>query len=179
MRQFGGVHQNVNRVRVIQTANGQPAGAGISLRGDLVDSCVCADNHAVAAVFSQGNEGLVGVWDVATAVARFEPIALPGQPLSIAARPGSTQLAVICSTGDLLVIDDTTGKRVLTLRHQAWKEPEKSVQVQYTPDGKTLVSLSGGAPPQSMFVMPRPASCDLHRCVQTWRPRIFIVSPCR
>ncbi len=27
-----------------------------------------------------------------------------------------------------------------------------------------------------MFVMPRPAGCDLHRCVPVWRPRIFIVS---
>ena len=50
------------------------------------------------------------------------------------------------STGDLLVIDDKTGKRVLELRHEAWKEPEKSVQVQYTPDGKTLVSLSWRQP---------------------------------
>ena len=142
----GGAHQNVHRVRVVGTADGKPVGADISLPGDLVDSCVCADNLAVAAVWSRGKQGHLGVWDVATVRGRFEPIALPGLPLSVAARPGNGQLAVICSTGDLLVIDDKTGKSVLKLRHEAWKEPEKSVQVQYSPDGKTLVSLSGGNP---------------------------------
>ena len=143
---FGGDHQNVKRVRVVATATGGPAGADISLPGDLVDSCVCADNVAVAAVWSRGEQGQLGVWDVATARGRFEPIALPGFPLSVAARPGSNQLAVVCSTSDLLVIDDRTGKHVLELRHEAWKEREKKVQAQYTSDGKTLVSLSGGYP---------------------------------
>src|SRR5206468_2686234 len=79
--------------------------------------------------------------------ARFEPIALPGLPTCVAARPGSGQLAVICSSGELLVADDRTGKTLLELRHEGWAASDlfaKSVQVQYTPDGKTLVSLGGG-----------------------------------
>jgi WD40 repeat protein/tetratricopeptide (TPR) repeat protein len=131
----GGAHnQNVMRLRVVAAANGQPAGPAISLPGVLVDSCVCGDNRAVAAVVERGKDGLLGVWDVATGHARFEPVTLPGQPMSVAARPATGQLAVACSTGDLLVIDDKTGKRVLELRHEGgWK-------VRYTPDGKTLVS---------------------------------------
>jgi WD40 repeat protein len=143
---MGGVHQNVNRLRVVATTNGQPAGADISLPGALVDSCVCADNRAVAAVWSRDGQGQLGVWDVAAAQVRFEPVTLPGLPISVAARPGSGQLAVLCSTGDLLVVDGNTGKSVLKLRHEGWPAipPGHAVQVQYTPDGKTLVSLRTG-----------------------------------
>jgi WD40 repeat protein len=142
----GSGYQSVNRVRVMATANGQPAGADISLPGALVDSCMCGDNRAVAAVSLWGNKGQLGVWDVATGSARFEPIMLPDVPISVAARPRSGQLAVICLTGDLLVIDDKTGKNVLKLRHDGWRRPpdHQSVQVNYTPDGKALVSLGGG-----------------------------------
>jgi serine/threonine protein kinase/WD40 repeat protein len=143
---MGGVHQGIDRVRVLAAANGQPAVADITLSGPLVDSCVCADNRAVAAVWSRGEKGQLGVWDVATGHARFAPIPLPGLPISVAARPERGQLAVICLTGDLLVIDDTTGKKVLELRHEPWAPSGRNVQVQYTPDGKTLVSIGGGGP---------------------------------
>jgi serine/threonine protein kinase/WD40 repeat protein/tetratricopeptide (TPR) repeat protein len=136
----GGPHQYINRLRVVATANGKPAGADIALSGPLVDSCVCADNRGVAAVFLRGEKGYLGVWDVSTARARFEPITLPGLPVSVAARPQSGQLAVLCLTGDLLVIDDKTGHDALELRHEA---SGRNAQVQYTPDGKTLVSLGG------------------------------------
>jgi WD40 repeat protein len=115
----------------------------------LVDSCVCADNRAVAVVFLRGDKGQLGVWDVATARARFEPITLPGLPISVAARPGSGQLAVICSTGDLRVVDDKTGGNRLQLRHEGGKSAERPLrrtQVKYTPDGKALVSLAGADP---------------------------------
>ncbi len=78
-------HQNVDRLQVVAAA-GQPAGASISLPGSLVDSCMCGDNLAVAAVLTRGDKGRLGVWDVATSRARFEPITLPGLPLSVAAR---------------------------------------------------------------------------------------------
>ena len=48
---------------------------------------------------------------------------------------------MICSAGELLVIDDKTGQRVLELRHQGWTEAGKAVQVQYTGNGKTFVFL--------------------------------------
>jgi serine/threonine protein kinase/WD40 repeat protein len=139
--------QHLNRVRIVATASGQPAGPDIPLPGALIESCVCGDNRAAAAVFSRGAKGWLGVWDVATARARFEPILLPGLPVSVAARPGSSQLAVICSKGDLLVIDDKTGKHVLEVRHEGWVpvvRPGRSVQVRYTPDASTLVSLGSG-----------------------------------
>ncbi len=138
---------NIHRVRVISAANGQPAGADISLPGPLIDSCSCGDNLAVAAVWSRGEQGQLGVWDVAAGRLRFEPITLPGLPTSVAARPGSGQLSVLCSTGDLLVVDDKTGKCLRALRHQGWTthhSPDMSARVRYTPNGETLVSLGGG-----------------------------------
>jgi eukaryotic-like serine/threonine-protein kinase len=140
-------HQNVNCLRALATASGQPVGTGISLPGSLVDSCVCGDDLAVAAVFSRGEKGQLGVWDVASSRARFEPITLSGRPIAVAARPGSAHLAVICSTGDLLVVDDKSGKNLLELRHEGWKPykpPDLSAQVNYTPDGKAIVSLGPG-----------------------------------
>jgi serine/threonine protein kinase/WD40 repeat protein len=145
---MGGLHQSINRLRVLTAGDGKPAGADIALPGALVDSCICGDNLAVAAIWSRGEKGQLGVWDVATATVRVEPITLPGLPISVAARPGSGQLAVLCATGDLLVVDDRTGTGVLKLRHEGWAAipPGRNVQVQYTHDGKTLVSLGGVAP---------------------------------
>jgi WD40 repeat protein len=144
----GDIRAGGNRLRVVASASGQPVGADISLPGGLVDSCVCGDHRAVAAVSSGGGKGQLGVWEVATGRARFEPIVLPGLPISVAACPKCPKggrLAVVCSTGDLLVIDDQTGKSVLKLHHNGWASPAgRAAQVQYTPNGKTLVSLGDG-----------------------------------
>jgi serine/threonine protein kinase/WD40 repeat protein len=134
------------RLRVLKSADGRPA-ADISLPGSLMDSCVCADNLAVAAVVERDGKGLFGVWDVSTARSRFEPIPLPGIPYSIDARPGTGQLAVFCDSGDLFVFDDKSGQRVRELRHEGWlPTPGRSLHVQYSADGKTLISLCPVAP---------------------------------
>jgi WD40 repeat protein len=140
----GGPNATGRRVRVVATASGQPAGPDVSLPGPAADACVCADNRAVAAAWAAGKEGRLGVWEVATARARFEPIPLPSPPVSVAARPGSQQLAVLCSTGDILVLDDQTGAGVLRLRHDEWAASAtgRSDRVLYTPDGKALISLT-------------------------------------
>ena len=140
----GGPNVTGRRVRVVTTASGQPAGPDISLPGPVADACVCADNRAVAAAWATGDKGYLGVWEVATAKARFEPIPLPGPPLSVAARRGSHQLAVLCSTGDVLVLDDQTGEGALRLRHDGWPDSPagRSTRVQYTPDGTALISLT-------------------------------------
>jgi WD40 repeat protein/tetratricopeptide (TPR) repeat protein len=138
-------NQRVNRLRVLGASDGKPAGADIPLPGMLVDSCICGDNRTVAAVWSRGETGQLGVWEVASSRPLFEPITLPGLPSSVAARPASGQLAVLCSTGDLLVIDSHTGKTLLSLRHEGWAadNPHRA-RVEYTADGKTLVSLGDG-----------------------------------
>src|SRR5262249_11711178 len=132
-------------LRVVTAVNGKPAGADIPLPGFLVDACVCSNNRTVAAVCSRERTGQLGIWEVASSRELFEPVVLPGLPASIAARPASEQLAVLCITGDLLVIDTRTGKSIHQLRHEGWTAwNPRPARVQYTPDGKTLVSLGEG-----------------------------------
>jgi serine/threonine protein kinase/WD40 repeat protein len=144
---MGSRNQSVKRVRVLTAAGGKAVCPDIPLPGVLVDSSVTADNSAVAAVFKGDTKEFLGVWDLATTRTRFEPIPLPGAPMSVVARPEKNQLAVMCITGELLVIDDKTGKRVLHLQHEAWgNDPGRALQVQYSPDGNTLVSLNPATP---------------------------------
>jgi WD40 repeat protein len=137
-------HQGLSRLRVLKTGSGEPAGAAIGLPGQLVDSCVCGDNRSVAAVCTRGGQGLLGVWEIATAKPLGQ-VQLPGLALSVAARPGSPEVAVLCTTGDLQVIDSWTGRAVFQTRQDGWRwDGDRQPQVQYTPDGRTLVSLSSG-----------------------------------
>lgn len=144
---LGGIHQNVNSLRVL-TSDGFSVAADLALRGPLIDSCICGDNLAAAAVYSQGAKARLGVWDVKTARQRFEPIELAAVPISIAARPSHGQLAVLCTKGELLIFDDQTGNCVLRLHHEAASATPagRSIRVEYTSDGKSLVSLAGAQP---------------------------------
>lgn len=141
------VKSTLQRLRILATADGRPAGADIPLPGSLVDSCICTDNRGVAAIVEAGEKGLLAVWDVSSGRARFDSIPLPGLPLAVAARPGNNQLAVICQSGDIVVINDRTGKRHVEARHEPWLPmPGRAVDVQYSPDGKTLVTLCSREP---------------------------------
>ncbi len=144
---LGGVDQNVRCLRVL-LAEGFSVAAEIPLPGPLIDSCTCGDNLAVAAVYSQGATARLGVWDVETARPRFEPIQLTGVPISIAARPIHGQLAVLCNKGELFIFDDKTGNCVLKLQHEGSSNipAGRNVQVEYTADGKSLVSIAGASP---------------------------------
>jgi serine/threonine protein kinase/WD40 repeat protein len=131
------------RLVVLETATGKPAGPVISLPGALVDSCVCADNRTAAAVSVKETTGWLSVADVPTGRLVFDPVKLPNRPLSVAARPDSPQLAVLCREGELLVFDSRTGERVLDLRHETWNRTnERWPRVEYSPDGKNLVTLT-------------------------------------
>jgi WD40 repeat protein len=123
---------------------GTAAGPTISLRGRLVDSCVCADNRVVAALSEEQGNGWLSLHDVFTGQAVVEPKQLPGSPRSVAARPSSNQLAVLCAGGELLVFDNRTGERVFDIDHLGQSASLRSSRVEYTADGTTLVSLTQG-----------------------------------
>ncbi len=138
-------HQGLKLLRVVNADNGKPAGPDIHLPGFLVESCVCGDNRTVAAIFSRDEKGQLGLWDVGTARALLEPIDLPGLGMSVDARSYSNHVAVLCTTGDLQVLDSRTGQLVFQRRHEEWKWDRRPLsRVRYTPDGKTLVSLGSG-----------------------------------
>jgi serine/threonine protein kinase/WD40 repeat protein/tetratricopeptide (TPR) repeat protein len=132
-------------LRVLRASTGEPAGPVIALRGQLVDSCVCADNRTVAAVSEENGSGWLSLNDVATGKALTPPKSLPGAPRSVAARPSSTQVAVLCAGGELLVFDSRSGEKVLGLSHGGQPAPGRTARAQYTADGATLVSLTQGS----------------------------------
>jgi WD40 repeat protein/predicted Ser/Thr protein kinase len=136
---------DLQQVQVVDVVAGKPTGPALPLPGILVDSCVCADNRTAAAVSRQGEAGWLSVWDMATGRPLFEPRKLPGPPVSVAARPQGSHLAVLCKTGDLLVFDASTGARLFELRHDGWNPTiDRWPRVEYTPDGATLVTLGDG-----------------------------------
>jgi serine/threonine protein kinase/WD40 repeat protein len=133
-----------NKLQIYDATAGTNAGPAIELRGQFVDSCVCADNSTVAAVAEERETGWLSLTDVSTGQARTEPIRLPGSPRSVAARPSSTQVAVLCAGGELLVFDTLTGELVLNLNHDGQSADSRMSRVEYTADGRTLVSLTLG-----------------------------------
>jgi serine/threonine protein kinase/WD40 repeat protein/tetratricopeptide (TPR) repeat protein len=130
---------------VLGASTGTAAGPAVVLRGQLVDSCVCADNRTVAAVSEEKGSGWLSLTDVSTGQAVVGPKRLPGSPRSVAARPSSPQVAVLCAGGELLVFDHRSGERVLGLNHDGQSAPWRTARVEYTADGTTLVSLTQGS----------------------------------
>jgi WD40 repeat protein len=130
---------------VQEAATGKPAGPAIPLPGLLVDSCICADNRSVAAVSVADRSGWLSVCDVATGRAHFAAKPLPGRPVSVVSRPTTSEVAVLCKGGDLLVVDARTGGERFAVRLEPWVSTEERWQrIAYTPDGAALVALTDG-----------------------------------
>jgi serine/threonine protein kinase/WD40 repeat protein len=129
---------------VTRASTETPAGPAISLPGHLVDSCICADNHTLAAVSEEKGIGWLSLADVFTGMALAEPQRLPRPARSVAARPGSPQVAVACAGGELLVFDTRNGERILNLKQEGKSDDGRLSRVEYTSDGTTLVSLVSG-----------------------------------
>ncbi|MCY2995622.1 MAG: protein kinase [Planctomycetota bacterium] len=131
-----------NALSVALMSNGQPAGPTISLEGPLADSCLCADNRSVAAACVADQGGMLAVFDVATGVPAFPAIDLPTVPISVAARPGQPQVAVLCKGGQLWVVNTTDGSLAFELTHAGWSNIGSTQRVRYTPDGTTLLTIT-------------------------------------
>jgi WD40 repeat protein len=135
----------VKEIAVLEATTGKPAGPVVPLPGHLVDSCICSDNSSVAAVSVAGPDGWLSVCDVATGRPIFASRPLPGRPVSVAARPQASQVAVLCKGGTLQVVDSRTGAEQFTVRPEPWTGTEERWnQAQYTPDGASLVVLTDG-----------------------------------
>jgi serine/threonine protein kinase/WD40 repeat protein len=127
---------------VRDATSGAAAGPAVALRGQVVDSCVCADNKTVAAVSEETGTGWFTLADIASGRLVAEPMRLPGSPRSVAARPTASQVAVLCAGGELLVFDAGTGARVWTEKPDGASADGRSSRVEYTADGATLVALT-------------------------------------
>ncbi len=130
---------------VIDASTGTAAGPEIALHGALIDSCVGADNRTVAAVSLENGNGWLALNDVLTGKTIAAPQRLPGPPRSVAARPSSTQVAVLCAGGELIVFDNRNGKQILNLMLEGQSAEGRISRLDYTADGSTLVSLASGS----------------------------------
>ena len=134
-------------LHVATLADGQPAGPAIKLDGLLVDSCLCADHRSVAAATSKATTGFLGVFDVVSSAPVIPPIELPEVPISVAARPGHPEVAVLGDHGKLLVINIKDGTTRLDLFHDVWVGEYTISRVVWSPDGDTLLTVT----PQSLL----------------------------
>ncbi|MFN9719427.1 MAG: protein kinase domain-containing protein [Planctomycetota bacterium] len=131
-----------NTLRVARMVDGAPAGALITLDGLLLDSCVCTDNRTVAAATAQGLTGILTFYNIASGTMSLPPLTLPDVPVSVAARPGHPQLAVLCRNGQLLIVSTENGKSEREHSHAEWFEYSQATRVAFSPDGATLVSVT-------------------------------------
>jgi WD40 repeat protein/tetratricopeptide (TPR) repeat protein/tRNA A-37 threonylcarbamoyl transferase component Bud32 len=127
---------------VVEARTGRPAGPAIPVN-DIFDSVLCADNRSVAVGALDGQTGKLSVFDVSTGRELFSPIKLPRLPISVAARPGHPDVGVMCLSGDIVVVDQRGGARLLDIID----EPSSNVlrtwcRVAYSPDGSKLIALT-------------------------------------
>jgi WD40 repeat protein len=128
-----------------EVATGRPAGPTIPLPGALADSCICADNRSVAAAYLAGSKGCLSVYDVATGRPLYATRSLPGLPVSVDARPHTSEVAVLCKGGTLLVVDSRTGEERFAVRLEpSFGTANICDRIEYTSDGATLVVLTDG-----------------------------------
>ncbi len=138
-----------NKLGVVRMADGQPVGPTISLDGRLIDSCICGDNQTIAAVCSKNGGGFFSLHDVSSATPKTATIELPQLPVSVAARPNSSHVAVLCRGGKLLVFDIKNGSSVMAVEHDEWPYEHTTTRVMYSPDGNSLVTVT----PESRVVV--------------------------
>ena len=136
------LHPVFNRLVVLNTTTGQPAGPQLPLPGKVSDSCICADNKTLAAISTD-----LWFWDVPTGRLLFGPTKLPAPPLSVAAHPHLPQTAVLCQNDHILIYDTRSNTLIHNLVHVGGKGggsggTQRVSRVEYTPDGSSLVSLS-------------------------------------
>ncbi len=134
---------SVARPEVLDAATGKPAAPAFPVPGTTVDSAVCTDNETLAAVSVKETVGYLTFWDVPTGRRLFEPMRLPAVPQSVAIRPQTSQVAVLCRSDRVLIVDCRTGERIREVAHEGGRGGNLvAPRAEYTPDGKSLVTLS-------------------------------------
>jgi WD40 repeat protein len=150
--------------QVFDLATGQRIGPPLKANGFITDAAFSPDGLQVAAAVSGaaspeerrtqgGQPGQLLLWDRRSGKLQREPLQLPSDPRKLDYSADGRQLAVICSKGELVVIDPTTGKTL-------WQEPAYPPQlfnpnlgspaVSFSPDSRSLLTF--GTPTKSARV---------------------------
>ncbi|TWU06184.1 protein kinase domain-containing protein [Stieleria varia] len=129
-------------VAVVRTDSGKAAGPEIDPPGLVLDSCICSDNESVAVVSQDQGTGWLSIWNVESGQTSFDPIRLPGIAVSVSARPGDAELAVVIAGGRLIVVDAATGVTHFERNESSLQSPgHYRERADYSPDGTRLVQL--------------------------------------
>ncbi|MCA9188094.1 MAG: hypothetical protein KDA99_20845, partial [Planctomycetales bacterium] len=138
-------HGTTPEVVVRRTSDGAPIGPTIRDGRMVVDTCICGDNRTLAIV-SQGNQGAkLTLWDPYAGQQIRDPMDLPGVPLSVAARPATDHLVIVCQRDTLLAVDWKSGRVLFTHSGEAKSLSDDIPDgrfASYTPDGKRIVAMT-------------------------------------
>ncbi len=148
---------NVYRtLRVYEVETGRPASPLLDVGGLITEAAVSPDGGQVVTVCSfagnreertamrvepEGNVGRLEFWSRTTGERLFEEIPLPAEARGLAYSLDGTQLAAICTGGQILILDPATGKLVRRLE-QGDAIPAENIwpSVRFTPNGAALLS---------------------------------------
>jgi serine/threonine protein kinase/WD40 repeat protein/tetratricopeptide (TPR) repeat protein len=162
----GGTNRNcsLRSTRVYEVATGTPAGPSLAGSGLILDAAFSPDGRQVAALvslagYSQARQahsqiinrlpGLLKLWDWRTGELTAAPLTLPSEPRSLEYSPNGQRLAVLCASGQVLMIDPVAA-RILT----QWQADVVAASpgylvnngiLRFSPDGQSVVTFGVNA----------------------------------
>jgi tetratricopeptide (TPR) repeat protein len=122
-------------------ADARPAGPEIFIN-QIVDSCVCGDSQTVAIVALHSNTGKLSIVDIKSGRDLIQPMTLPGPACSVATRSGTTDVAVLCQSGQILVVNQKNGTIRINIATPAWNGDARHSRLRYSSDGQRLIHLT-------------------------------------
>jgi WD40 repeat protein len=147
--------------QVVDVTTGQRVGPPLEARGVILDAAFSPAGLQVAAAVSRAasrqerldgpvhRPGQLLLWRWRDGKLQHQPLPLPSEPRQLDYSPDGRQLAVICSGGELVVVDPATGKAL-----RQWKAHPAFIirgsiinngAVRFGPDSRSLLTLTVGS----------------------------------
>jgi WD40 repeat protein len=155
---------DMTRTRVHEAGTGRPAGKPIEPGGIILDAAFSPDGASVAVAITRGSTsderekviflgggraGNVQIWDWRRGTPRLPPVDMPSEPRGLDFSPDGRHVAVLCATGELLLLAASDGRVlhrmdggsrfVKLFRQNHWNYASNGL-VRFSPDGTRLVS---------------------------------------
>jgi serine/threonine protein kinase/WD40 repeat protein len=148
------LNNQVTCIQVAEAATGRAVGGQLTPGGRVLDAAFCGNDQRIAALTVTHDRSHTGPvpgslvlldWKSSQVLKR---VAFPTEPRSVQRRPGSSELAVLCSDGTVHFIDDQTAETLRTWQAQ----PSEFIHYWYTnngtlefsPDGQLFVVYGAG-----------------------------------